>query len=246
VDDEFAEFGVLFRRFLREALASERDEEPEFGVIVREHLGVDPDLVPIIGEEVHAWDQVNLQLGLEALFSGEGRSVRLVGIGGQRSQMSLMLSDLIGSPYVKPASIEYENLPAGPGRSHPCMSRGLALLSSPEGPAVIFVHPAAQHRPGPSDLGVEVMTPVEGLGTDLLAELRRLTHERNVFRGQMVSFESTMWGGSEVVFHERPSLQRGEVILPEDVLREIERHTLLVGERARALVAAGRHLKRGL
>jgi ATP-dependent 26S proteasome regulatory subunit len=62
----------------------------------------------------------------------------------------------------------------------------------------------------------------------------------------MVSFESTMWGGPEVVFHERPSLQRGEVILPENVLREIERHTLLVGECASALVAAGRHLKRGL
>ena len=76
---------------------------------------------------------MNLQLALEALFAREGRSVQLVGIGGGQSRhMNLMLSDLIGSTYVKPASIEYENLPVGPGRSHPCMTRGLALLRSPE------------------------------------------------------------------------------------------------------------------
>jgi len=160
--------------------------------------------------------------------------------------MSLMLSDLVGSSHLKPASAEYENLPVGPGRSHPCMTRGLALLSTPEGPAAIFVHPAEQHRPGRSDLGVEVMTPVEGLAPRLLAELRRLMSERNVFRGQMISLESTMWGGTDVVFHERPALRREDVILPESVLRDIERHTLVVGLRASALLAASRHLKRGL
>jgi hypothetical protein len=247
MDAQLSEFGKLFTRFLRLALEAESDTEPEFGVMVREHLAADPSDIPIIGEEVHAWDQVNLQLGLEALFAGAGRSVKLVGVGGEQSRhMSLMLSDLIGSTYVKPASIEYENLPVGPQRSHPCMTRGLALLSTPEGPAVIFVHPAEQHRTGRSDLGVEVMTPVASLAPALLAELRELMREHNVFRGQMVSLESTMWGGTEVVFHERPALAREDVILPEAVLRDIERHTLLVGARANALLAARRHLKRGL
>jgi cell division protease FtsH len=247
VDEQLSEFGKLFSRFLQAAVEAEPDTEPEFGVIVREHLGADPGELPIIGEEVHAWDQVNLQLALEALFAREGRSVKLLGIGGHQSRhMSLMLSELIGSAYVKPASIEYENLPVGPGRSHPCMTRGLALLSTPEGPAAIFIHHAEQHRPGRSDLGVEVMTPVDTLAPKLLAELRELMREHNVFRGQIVSLESTMWGGTEVVFHDRPALEREDVILPENVLRDIERHTLLVGERAGALLAAGRHLKRGL
>jgi hypothetical protein len=247
VDQQLSEFGRIFTRFLQAAIEAEPDTEPEFRTLVREHLGADPKDLPIIGEQVHAWDQVNLQLALEALFARDGRSVTLVGIGGQQSRhMGLMLSDLIGSPYVKPASIEYENFAVGPGRTHPCMTFGLALLSNPEGPAAIFVHPAEQHRPGRSDLGVEVMTPVDGLGASLLAELRELMREHNVFRGQMVSLESTMWGGTEVVFHERPELERDDVILPEGVLRDIERHTLLVDERAGALLAAGRHLKRGL
>jgi cell division protease FtsH len=247
VEDELREFGKVFTRFLRAAMEAEADTDPEFGVVVREHLQANPDELAIIGEEVHAWDQVNLQLALEALFTREGRTVKLVGIGGQQSRhMALMLSDLLGSTYVKPASIEYENLPVGPGRSHPCMTRGLALLSTPDGPAAIFVHPAEQHRPGRGDLGVEVMTPVESLGSKLLAELRELMREHNVFRGQMVSLESTMWGGMEVVFHPRPELGRDYVILPANVLAAIERHTLLIGTRADALLAAGRHLKRGL
>jgi cell division protease FtsH len=247
VEDELREFGKVFTRFLHAAMEAEADTDPEFGVLVREHLQANPDELAIIGEEVHAWDQVNLQLALEALFTREGRTVKLVGIGGQQSRhMALMLSDLLGSTYVKPASIEYENLPVGPGRSHPCMTRGLALLSTPDGPAAIFVHPAEQHRPGRGDLGVEVMTPVESLGSKLLAELRELMREHNVFRGQMVSLESTMWGGMEVVFHPRPELGRDSVILPANVLAAIERHTLLIGTRADALLAAGRHLKRGL
>jgi hypothetical protein len=247
VDEELGEFGRVFTRFLRAASEAEPDAEPEFAVIVREHLRADPAGLAILGEEVHAWDQVNLQRALEALVARDGRSVKLVGVGGAESRhMSLMLSDLIGSTFIKPAAVEYENLPSGPGRSHPCMSRGLALLSTSAGPAAIFVHPAEQHRPGRSDLGVEVMTPVEGLASTLLAELRELMLEHNVFRGQMVSLESAIWGGTDVVFHERPTLRRDDVILPEQVLREIERHTLVVGRRADALRAAGRHLKRGL
>jgi hypothetical protein len=184
VDEQLSEFGRIFTSFLQAAVESQPDTEPEFGAIVREHLGADPGEVPIIGEEVHAWDQVNLQLGLEALFKCEGRSVKVLGIGGRQSRHMTMLSELIGSTYVEPASIEYENLPVGPGRSHPCMSRGLALISGPDGPAVIFVHPADGHRPGRSDLGVEVMTPVQNLGTKLLADLRELMLEHNVFRGQ--------------------------------------------------------------
>jgi hypothetical protein len=81
VDEQLSEFGKIFTRFLQAAVEAEPDDEPEFGVIVREHLGADPGEVPIIGEEVHAWDQVNLQLALEALFAGDGRSVKLFGIG---------------------------------------------------------------------------------------------------------------------------------------------------------------------
>jgi ATPase family associated with various cellular activities (AAA) len=247
VDEQLSEFGKIFARYIQRALDAAPDTEPDFAVLIREHLGTGPADLPILSEEVHAWDQVNLQLGLEALFARGGRSVKLVGIGGTHSRhMSLALSDLLSESHVRPASVEYVNLAVGPGRSHACMTRGVALLTTPEGPAVIYVSPAEQQRPGANDLGVELMTPVEALAPKLLAELRELMREHNVFRGQMVSLESTIWGSVEVVFHERPSLAREAVILSEPVVLAIERHVLLIGERADVLVAAGRHLKRGL
>src|SRR5262249_31963232 len=50
----------------------------------------------------------------------------------------------------------------------------------------------------------------------------------------------------EAVFRGRPTLRRHDAALPAHVLRDIERHTLLVDARASALLEARRHLKRGL
>jgi SpoVK/Ycf46/Vps4 family AAA+-type ATPase len=95
-------------------------------------------------------------------------------------------------------------------------------------------------------LTVEVLAADADRASGLLDELRALMLERNVFRGQMISLESTMWGQVKVVFHERPTTRREDVILPEDVLVAIERQTLGIARRADALRAAGRHLKRGV
>jgi cell division protease FtsH len=247
MDEQTTEFGELFREFLKLSLEAAPRKDPEFRVLLREHLGAEPGELPVVSEEVPTWDHANLQLGLEALCGRDGRSVRYVGIGGgQKRYMALSLSDLVNEHHFRAGSVEYENVPVGPGRSHPCMLYGLALLHDPDGPAALLVRRSEQGGPGRSPLEVEVTTPVEGLAARLLEELRALMREHNVFRGQMVSLESTMWGSVDVVFHERPGLRRDEVILPEDVLRDVERHTLGIGRQAEALRSAGRHLKRGL
>ncbi len=38
VEDELREFGKIFTRFLHAAMEAEADTDPEFGVLVREHL----------------------------------------------------------------------------------------------------------------------------------------------------------------------------------------------------------------
>ncbi len=43
-----------------------------------------------------------------------------------------------------------------------------------------------------------------------------------------------------------PEIGHDEIILPEGVLERIERHTVGFTEHAEALLATGRHLKRGL
>jgi SpoVK/Ycf46/Vps4 family AAA+-type ATPase len=123
---------------------------------------------------------------------------------------------------------------------------GLILLRGAEGPAVLLVR-RGDHDGGRSPgLKVEVFSGDAEHASSLLDELRALMREHNIFRGQMISLESTMWGEVKVAFHERPGTTRDEVILPEEVLASIERQTLGIARRAAALRAAGRHLKRGV
>lgn len=246
MDQRLSEFGELFGEFVRVSLEAQSRREPEFRALLRDHLGAEPGELPVVAAEVPAWDHANLQLALEALFAPEDRSVSLVGIGGgQKRFMVLSLSDLINERHFRPGPVEYENVAVGPDRTHPCVLFGLALLRDEEGPAVLLIRRGDPQGPGPG-LQVEAMTPREERAAELLAELRELMRIHNVFRGQMISLESTMWGQVRVVFHERPALLRDDVILPEHLLRDIERHALGIGRRAEALLAAGRHLKRGL
>jgi ATP-dependent 26S proteasome regulatory subunit len=49
-----------------------------------------------------------------------------------------------------------------------------------------------------------------------------------------------------VNFHRLPAIDRAQIVLPEGLLERVERHTLGFATHAEKLLAAGRHLKRGL
>jgi ATP-dependent 26S proteasome regulatory subunit len=70
-------------------------------------------------------------------------------------------------------------------------------------------------------------------------------HERNVYRGQILSLFEQM-GQLGVRYHRLPPIGRERIILPAGVLERIERETLGFASHTEELRAAGRHLKRGL
>ena len=247
MSDRVDEFGELFAAFVRRALETESKKEPAFRALIRAHVGVDPTAIPVVALDVPDWDHANLQFAIEALLAKPGREADLLGVGGgQKRYMALSLSDLINATHFEPGPVEYESLDVGPNTTHRCILFGLVLLRAAEGPAVVFVRRGDQQGGPNTGLMVEVLAEDADYASALLEELRALMREHNIFRGQMISLESTMWGQVKVVFHERPTTRREEVILPEEVLAAIERQTLGIARRADALRAAGRHLKRGL
>jgi cell division protease FtsH len=241
------DFRALFGEFVRRSLEVDPREEPAFRILIREHLGIDPQEAPVVALQVPTWDHANLQLALEALLEQPGRSSEMQGIaGGQKRYMSLSLSDLLNERHFRPGPPEYESVDIGPGETHRCLLFGLVLLKDEAAPAVLLVRVAEQHGPGGGGMQVEALSPDPDHASKLLDELRELMKQRNVFRGQMISLESTMWGQTRVVFHERPETRRDEVVLPEIVLADIERQTIGITRQADALRAAQRHLKRGV
>lgn len=244
-DARLDEFRELFGDLTRAALERGSSHEPAFRVLLRDHLGMDPTELQVVAEKLPLWDHANLQLAVEALIE-RARESRLVGIGGgNKRYMPLSLSDLVNEHHFRPSAAEYVNVPVGPDEEHACLLFGVVLLRLDRGAAALLVRRGDEHGPNPG-LAVEAVSPTEGLASDLLAELRSLMRERNVYRGKMFSLEQKMWERVDVRFHERPTVARSEIVLPDAVLDAVEGHVVEIGRQADALRAAGRHLKRGV
>jgi hypothetical protein len=90
----------------------------------------------------------------------------------------------------------------------------------------------------------------------ILGEIQALASERSVFRGQVISVGAEVFGmgpkeafggrSAPLSFLERPSVGRDQIVLPADVLDNIERQVLGVGRHSGRLLASGQQLKRGV
>ena len=107
--------------------------------------------------------------------------------------------------------------------------------------------------PDPEDgremTSVEVIGSAEGIGAEIVARLRDLTVEHNVYRGQVVSFGRSMFGhhqSSILRFHARHPMAAEELILPPATFADVRRQVVGVARHRDRLRTAGQHLKRGL
>jgi len=91
-----------------------------------------------------------------------------------------------------------------------------------------------------------VLAADKGTAEGCLGTLRKAMQKRNVYRGQVVSLSLDERQNVKVNFHRLPSVAREDIILPAGLLERIERQTLGFSKHAERLLAAKRHLKRGM
>lgn len=256
-----ASFGRAFRAFLEQTVREQPDEEPPFVSRLAEHLGADPRGLPITSEQLPTIEHPNVQVAFDAWISGEGRSAELVGMSAEQKRfagvgLSALVTPirggLLGEMAPQPGPVDYVNVPVGQGRTLPCVQNGLFLLRDGDQPLAALVNGPSEFS-GRPQVSVEVMAPEPGASGEFLAEIRANMGRHNVYRGQALSLSLGKpqhgpfgEGGTEVEFLTVPEIGRDAVVLPEGVLERIERHTVGFAEHADRLLAAGRHLKRGL
>jgi len=93
---------------------------------------------------------------------------------------------------------------------------------------------------------VEVMAKERSTGETILRRLVQATRIGKAYRGKIFSLEQDCHGGIQVSFRELPAITREQIILPNQLLERIERHTISFTRHAERLRASGRHLKRGI
>ena len=228
--------------------------EPVFLNRLSDHFGMPADTLPILTEEFDPSEKANIQLAFDAYLEADGRSAELLGISAEHKRhMSLGLADLLvrprvsmmGSSPMTEGPVEYVNIELDGGRVLPAVQSGLYLLRDGATRLAALVSTSSDHSPF-RQVRVDVSAPERAQAEAFLAELRRLTRERNVYRGRVVSLTMDQYGRFDIQFHRLPSISREQIILPSEVIERTERHTLTFSAHRERLQAAGQHLKRGL
>jgi hypothetical protein len=256
---EFADVRRLARRLIDRAVETARTEHHPLRQVLLDHLGPDAAHLPTVSATWPSYEHVNVQVGVDAWLAGDpgGRSHEvygITGIGFMRQMEIVGISDFLlasgdsafgsaGAGGVMTAA-----LPSGPdGQMHACVSHGVYLVQDGGRRLAMVLQPVSR---GPN---AEVVLQIAGKDQAhldaILREVRQLTSERSVFRGQVISFGPEVFGlgrQTPMNFLERPSVGRDQIVLPDEVLENIERQVLGVGRHAGRLLASGQHLKRGI
>jgi hypothetical protein len=248
------EFGAAFKGFLERTVAAAPAAEPAFVARLRAHFGTDPTALPIVAEQFEQSEHPNLQAALDAWLGRAGRSSEAIGVASEYKRFNgLGLSEVLNSgrpglvggsgPAVGP--VEYINLPLAGDQVMTCVQFGLLLVQDGELPLVVLVCGPVE-RGMQSNGRVEVMAPERDQARAFLADIRARMRERNIYRGRVVSLAVERFGPIKVKFHELPAIEREDIVLADGVLERVERHTIGFSEHRDQLLAAGRHLRRGL
>ena len=241
-----------FARAFEAFLERFREALPEQSHLLRrlaaEHLGADPADLPAFTERFDASEHPNLQLALDAVLADAG-PWKLFGLPAELHQYGgFSLASLLAGRFhgpSDPCAPEFVQVPVDVDRTLPCLRLGVYLLTFDDVPLVAMVGFSEGHGPSPG-LQLDVVCASADHASTFVAAVRRSMHEHNVYRGKVLSFAFSEWGGFGITFHTLPTVGREGVVLPEEDLAAIERHVIGVSDHAVALRASGRHLKRGL
>jgi hypothetical protein len=248
-------FGASFKSFLDTVTAQTPTEPSVFAERLKAHFGADAATFPVIEDKFKWADRPNLQVAIDAYLVQPGRSADLVGInvgGAQGRFMGVQLADLIarnsgmGGSGPSEGPVQYVKVPVDEDSTLTCVQCGLYLIKDAERRLAAFMGAARDFGFGAREMTVQVMASKREEAEQFLGELRTLMRKKNVYRGHIVSLDMSEDRTLIVTFHALPKIEREGIILPPGVLERIERNSVTFAAHRDKLLAAGRHLKRGI
>jgi len=247
--DEAREFAMAFRAFLEwvHGTGGAGSDADEVVGLLRGHMGAAGVARSVVERELPPYEHVNLQTALDAWSVEPGRTVLVHGVTGPPHWSGITLQSLLGGhglPPLRLSAPQLTDVPNGPGSSLACLQSAVLLVEDARGHYALMVRGPERHQE--PTLAVEVAGLEVADAQQVHAELDALRSRHNVYRGQVVEVLPGGMGGLRVDFVALPLTRREDVVLPEPVLRRIERHTVEAATHAAALRRAGQHLKRGL
>lgn len=244
------DFARAFRRLSEWAAIEGHADRSPFKAMLREHLGEDPANFPVTVDTIAPYDLPNLQLALDAYLERDGAEHRVVGFGGQISYVEMSLSGLVHDVGfgIAVGPVRRTLVQLDRGRSITCITAGLFLISEGGRRCAVLLMKGRRGMDEPG-LRLEVISDEPPHAERLIADLRALMSEHNVYRGKVLALKGggdPMDAGVRVEFPAPEPVARDEIVLPEGVLEVVELHTVEFAGLVDTMREAGRHLRRGL
>ena len=207
-------------------------------IAVNRHLGRRWKKATVLTRPLLNWERINLFLALELLHKATPNARPVISLGYYGELTSALQQNASRS-----APLEYVVRNTSLNETVKVVSAGLYLLQPPGLPAFA----AALTR-----TSLDVMAATPGDAQLCLDRILAETKKRNVFRGQVLVVEQAGAAGPtgetdfQIKFHELPVVTREQIILPDDVLKVVERNVIGLLAHADALRRAGRSTRHGV
>jgi hypothetical protein len=211
---------------------------------LRKHFGTDPSKLPVVEQGFQPYDQANLHITVEELL--QKPDTMLLGIVRPYQHDAVTLAKLSRPAIAKgyeEGPVEYVDVPLADDRRLACVKQGLYTFLEDDAPVALLIAPPDHFR---GTIRAEVMASDREAAEQFARKLAKGVRHGSVFRGKVLSIEQDCYGNTGVRFHKLPTTPRSSLILPEDLLKRIERQAMGLSKHATRLKAAGRHLKRGI
>lgn len=205
--------------------------------VVNRHLGRPWNRATVITRPLANWERVNLFLALDVLRAETPNAHPVIGTG-YLNEMTAALAQNAS----RNTPLEFTVKPTALNETTKVVNAGLYLLRPP-GMAPF----AALLSRGTLDVMGATAADAQAALDRVLAEARK----QNVYRGKVLVVEQAASGpGGEpdfqITFHDLPRVGRSQIILPEEVLRVVERNVIGLLAHANTLRKAGRSTRHGV
>ncbi|MCU1677977.1 MAG: ATPase central domain protein [Frankiales bacterium] len=246
-DDDVAQFGALFRKFLEQVVHGPGSVTAN--ALTRRldaHLGPEASTLPVAAE---SWSAYRLPDVNRALIAVLPPDAELLGVGSAMHQVEglTVLVAAARAGHVDVGPVQRVTVAVGPDETETAIAAGLWLTVIGGKPAAVFMMQADMRR-GRARVGLEVLGADPDAAAAFLRSVQDKAVELSVLRGQVLSFGASEFGPATgpLRFHHRPTLDRDDLVLPEGTLDVVERQVIGLAEHRERLREQGQHLKRGV
>jgi hypothetical protein len=207
------------------------------------HFGRRPDKFAIVRAEFPVFRHGCIELAMQNFLRQPEVRSRVIGVSSTNPDLSMrdLINLDVANDHIE-GPMQYTDVALSDGSDLSCSIRALFLIRHAGKRMAVFTNHARYQE----YISIEVLSPDRKASEEFLAYLRPAVDKYSIYRGKVLAMKDEHGEDWALRFQAVPSIGRNQLILPENIIEEIERQTLRFSAHSQLLRSRGQHLKRGL